>query len=814
MIRYDEALGKWVFDHDGKTYTLPSRWEGTLAIEKQVTGDGRMLEAESLRWNLEDSMPMRAVMSDVGMHDNAEVIGRIETVERGDDLRINGTGSFDLGSEVGREAARLCAMEYKRGVSVDLDEMTFEIRIAREILEDEIDNMEAMEALYDEDVSYTEVAKKQLDEMEEDEDGRLTIYGPIEPAQEIMVTLDARIRAATLVDVPAFSGASINAVGVEEIGDSNVNGGEPTAEEEIEEGAEKRSVTAAAVEVDEDGSPDRTIPEDVQGEATLGQELLKANESFDVDERAVEVANVIVDGGEAEESLIREMVGFFEENQEVRDEEGFNEGEDGYPTVGRVEWQLWGGNTGWDWASEVISLSEGLEERAEIEEEIDDGDTDLGETPVEVTVAAAGIPPHDTETSTDEWDGPENEARLADDGNEGYYSDAYAWKNDDETGDQKTHYKFIHHHVEEGGTVSAANLTACENGIGVLNGGRGGADVPEGDVERIYNHLAQHMIDADVEPPALAPVESEDDGEMGRRGKKGKKPKKSGETEEFKKGKKGRKGRKAGETETLADEGCTDCDSPPSFSLVAAAPAMVTEAAVFDNPHLPGPTPLTITKQGRVFGHLALWGTCHIGMSGTCVTPPKSTADYAYFHTGAITMDDTQIPVGQITLGGGHADMSANANAAVAHYDQTGLAVADIVVGEDDYGIWFSGQLRQGVTEEQRDELRAGTLSGDWRAIGGNLELVAALAVNVPGFPVPRTKAHMVAAGQQTALVAAGIPEPVTEEERSNMKVMSLVASAMDRRERVAAARLRVEEGVAKTRKMRYDSALKRLGRK
>jgi hypothetical protein len=53
-------------------------------------------------------------------------------------------------------------------------------------------------------------------------------------------------------------------------------------------------------------------------------------------------------------------------------------------------------------------------------------------------------------------------------------------------------------------------------------------------------------------------------------------------------------------------------------------------------------------------------------------------------------------------------------------------------------------------------ELRAsGKVSGDWRRIGGQLRLVGLLAVNVPGFPIPRPQAR-VASGAPLALLAAG----------------------------------------------------------
>jgi hypothetical protein len=53
--------------------------------------------------------------------------------------------------------------------------------------------------------------------------------------------------------------------------------------------------------------------------------------------------------------------------------------------------------------------------------------------------------------------------------------------------------------------------------------------------------------------------------------------------------------------------------------------------------------------------------------------------------------------------------------------------------------------------------LRASPISGDWRKVDGNLELVAALAVNVPGFPVIPRPQGMVASGGLTSLVATGI---------------------------------------------------------
>jgi len=173
----------------------------------------------------------------------------------------------------------------------------------------------------------------------------------------------------------------------------------------------------------------------------------------------------------------------------------------------------------------------------------------------------------------------------------------------------------------------------------------------------------------------------------------------------------------------------------------------------FDNPKLKKPTALTVTDDGQVYGHIAAWHVDHIGMSyGT--RPPRSKSSYAYFHTGAVRAEDgTDVPVGQLTLAGGHASLEASASEAVRHYDDTASAVADVHAGEDAYGIWVSGALRPGTSPEQIRALRASAPSGDWRPIKGALELVAICQVNVPGFPIARAR---VASGQVMALVAAG----------------------------------------------------------
>lgn len=239
-------------------------------------------------------------------------------------------------------------------------------------------------------------------------------------------------------------------------------------------------------------------------------------------------------------------------------------------------------------------------------------------------------------------------------------------------------------------------------------------------------------------------------------------------------------------------------DTSTFDALVASAAPVHPPAQWFNDPTLDGPTGITVTEEGRIYGHLALWDTCHIASGpGQCTTAPHSQTDYAYFHTGAILTDDSQeLAVGHLTLGTGHAAPDKTVRGTMAHYDNTGLAVADVRAGEDAYGIWVAGAVRPHISPEDIRTLRSSPLSGDWRRVQGNLELVAALAVNVPGFPVPRTKGATKNKSMYS-LVAAGVipPAPTTpDEEPDTPTTPSTTPSALDRKAMAYARNLYLKE--------------------
>jgi hypothetical protein len=206
----------------------------------------------------------------------------------------------------------------------------------------------------------------------------------------------------------------------------------------------------------------------------------------------------------------------------------------------------------------------------------------------------------------------------------------------------------------------------------------------------------------------------------------------------------------AGESEGEVASG----DQTVDDSLAAAAAPVRPPRDWFQNPNLSGPTPIAVTPDGRVMGHLAAWGVCHTKWSDRCVMAPRNASGYKYFLNGSVlTADGSTVKVGKITMGTGHADTRYGWIPAADHYDNTGVPAAVVATGEDAWGIWVAGAMTPETDERDAAQLRRSPLSGDWRRINGNMELVAALAVNTPGFPI----ISMTASGEPEALIAVGV---------------------------------------------------------
>lgn len=211
-------------------------------------------------------------------------------------------------------------------------------------------------------------------------------------------------------------------------------------------------------------------------------------------------------------------------------------------------------------------------------------------------------------------------------------------------------------------------------------------------------------------------------------------------------------------------ESAEDLEWIGSYGLADVSRETLPPLEWFARPDFEAPTPLTVTDDGHVFGHIAPWGQCHVGLPG-CTTAPPSYTDYAHFlRKPQMTREGTNVPTGIITVGGGHPDPTLGMVPAMGHYDNPDWATAKVFAGEDEYGIWVSGWILPYADPVKVQQLKDIDVSGDWRQAGGNLELMGLAAVVEPGFPVLR-KVHfsLEQGGQQTLIgqfkVGAGTVE-------------------------------------------------------
>lgn len=307
--------------------------------------------------------------------------------------------------------------------------------------------------------------------------------------------------------------------------------------------------------------------------------------------------------------------------------------------------------------------------------------------------------------------------------------------------------RFLHHELGAEGVVGPANVAACHAALRALTSGRAGS-LSFAQRRAAYEHLAQHLRDAGEDVLEFV------DGDV------------------------------------------------PRGALIAALDALEGPPLEwFQTPEHDGylaPVVDEVTASGwrRFYGHGAAWGTCHTSFPGVCVTPPKE-GEHSYFRLGeVVTAGGERIAVGSVTMGTGHAPTrGVTAAQAAEHYDNTGSVVALVASTDGKHGIWLAGAIPPWVSAERVTALQAaGQLSGDWRKIGGKFRLVAFLAVNHPGFPIPRLSTG-VENGRQMSLVAAGLRVDPSYRDPGTMAAMRRIALGIGRdpASRVAEIRRRVK---------------------
>lgn len=836
-------------------------WAGAIGVEGELTGDGRFIEPNALVWDL--PMPLRYVSSDVGEHGGAVVAGRILTATRQGDGSIWATGDFDMGSPDGVEAERQVRERLTNGVSMDLDDVSFEVRVAAELLVDPAVELTTAPPI-------------------PGPDGKITV-ATIKSGDEVRATTSARIRAATIVAIPAFADAQIFS----------------TETAPVVDGAQ-----TPAAELSTDGLP--SYAAGIDGELPDGTMCSTDPQSPDYDPGCVAVppgepADDVTDDditasayagkpgsaahliawyltGEGAAKIRWGTPGDFARCVRIADNHMPKELAKGFCFTGDTEFLTRDGVTtfadavGTDqfvltnsftrkspvrrdghWVQapvrsygeqRVLSVNlkrgrlrktiratpehvwfastEGRSSNRLSMSEVTTADLlpgmSLGSlmpknvvlrtTPSPFGIAAGAVfgdghrePGRGAridlwggkvETLLPYFAGCHQSPIKNENGTLGVRVSGMpgSWKDAPSPDDGAPYllgwlagYVATDGHVTKLGSVSISSSRREHLEYAAMVANRLGiSSFPIGEQTRVgfgteATDLYKLTFVGQTVPIELL-LDSEARARLTEAAPKFTATRWAVESVED-----------LGEAEEVF---CVEVPDTETFALadyiwvhncanrhhdatgewpgkgsqhsaiVSSAAPMSPPSAWFSAPSLSAPTALTVTDDGRVFGHLATWNTCHIGMGHAgCITPPHSRAGYAYFRTGTVvTAENAEVPVGHITLDTRHASTSGlSAAGAQAHYENTGSVVADVAAGEDSFGIWIAGALRPGVSASQVRELRASPLSGDWRRVSGNLELVAALAVNVPGFPIPRP-AGLVAGGVVQSLVASGMVPP------------------------------------------------------
>ena len=106
---------------------------------------------------------------------------------------------------------------------------------------------------------------------------------------------------------------------------------------------------------------DFTPPKGVRKAAKQGLELRKEYGRGGT-EVGVARARDLSNGRPVSPETARRMKAYFDRHESDKQGEGWNPGEDGYPSAGRIAWLLWGGDPGQAWAEKLCRQMDAADE--------------------------------------------------------------------------------------------------------------------------------------------------------------------------------------------------------------------------------------------------------------------------------------------------------------------------------------------------------------------------------------------------------------------------------------------------------------------
>lgn len=681
----------------------PVRWhtpgDTALAFENQQTGDGRVFTSGALYWE-DGPWPLQYAPEMLSGHQGAQLAGAIEHAER-DGNRIAGTGVLYAGNDAGAEAVHLLREGAPLGVSVDLDDVDIAVVVRPEKLEEDdsegepvlLASLASASVLQHPDGHWTVHATNRVD---------LAASG-VTASHTVQWTVgaDGSVPASELHAALTAAGIDTAAELAAAAGDPDDTAGEVVHTEQAGDflmritRARLRGATLVAmpafarariVLADDATASDRPAP----GQRMRDVVIYVSTSPIPV--TAADVAKALdMSVSQARDYLIRAT------------------------SAGRL-----------------VRLSPGRYV----------GTSTLPEG--EITASMSGdldLPIHGDYDA--DWDGDKAASRVLE------------WATTDNTVDpDRLGAAFLYRNPD----ADPATLAAYKLGIAdvfdgelhivpravfavaaVLQGARGGVDIPAGEqdtlrerVADLYDRIGDHF-DRDITPP----WDNDDDNEVD-------------------------------ELEASA------------WQEMQALPPM--PAAWFAEPtaeELPPGSGGVHYADGRIYGWVAQAGVPHEAFPGKNLTIESlGEIDTTAFLRTRFRLDDgSTVRVGAFTMNVGHHRDGAECETSACQFDDTRTVAGIVTVGMNSGGMWFSGAAAPWLSEWDRAVFAACQPSYHMRQENGRWALRAVLSVPVPGHP-SRLAASAVIDRANMALAASAAPTPASADTGTDAKALAAALAA------------------------------------
>ncbi|MFC7791408.1 hypothetical protein [Streptomyces cinereoruber] len=667
-----------------------------LIYEDEETGDGRVFWPGSVYWSGSGPWPLQYADEMLMGHQGAELAGAIQTLGR-DGARIPGTGVLYPGLAAGAEALMILEQEGPLGVSADLDDVSVEF------------------------------VDRRPPEEESEEEGTVVLLASLPSASMMRLADGSWSLTTSRTDEWTASGASLARTGAVAQLLTGPGGVVSAAAVQRALGATGTLTAAAGDRADQDGGT--VVHRESSGDLLMRVTRARLRGATLVAMPAYDRARIVLDGLTA--SATEEDV------DEVQADGGPSPAQKRVVSFVKTSPQPVGAKDvarALDMRIETARGHLGRAAKAGLIVRLARGLYVGPSTDMSVTASASGdtdLPVHDEPGRS--WDGAEAKKRVlawatGEDGavDASRLGAAYLWRDDDADPATADAYKLPF------ADVIGDELQIVAEGVyaagSVLQGGMGGADLPEGDLdavkeraEALYGRLAEAYGDDSIRPPWAGDDQDDED-----------------ESDE----------------DVVASE------------LVASAWHALRDmepmpAEWFREPtaeELPPGSGGVHYDNGRVYGWVAQAGEPHAGYPGKNLTIESlGELDLSHFLRAKFPLDDgTTMRVGAMTMNVGHHRDGAECETAVCQFDDTRTVGAIVTVGQNAGGLWFSGASAPWLSEWDR-KVFAGCqpsyhLKQDRR---GTWQLRAVLTVPVPGHSSPLFAAAVAVAERANLALAA-----------------------------------------------------------